>query len=250
MNLLQDFQFTQLLIIFGIFIWTGFVRTGLGFGGAALGLPLMLFIYDDPIFWLPIIGAHLLFFSGLTLGSKIKEVDWKYLKSTMHLIFVFTVIGVLGLIQLPTSWLILFIYGITLFYSILWVSGITLKSKNKTFDKFMLAIGGYVAGTSLTGAPLIVAVFAQNVSPHLLRNTLFVLWFSIVLLKMAAFIAVGIELNLFSALILIPAAAIGHVLGLKAHHYILKNNQVFQRVTGGVLILISLIGLYGVLGKF
>lgn len=59
---LIEFNTTELILIALIFIWTGFVRSGLGFGGAALGLPLMLFIYNQPIFWLPIIGTHLLFF--------------------------------------------------------------------------------------------------------------------------------------------------------------------------------------------
>ena len=59
-----------------VFIWAGFVRTGLGFGGAALGLPFMLFISDQPLLWLPVIGTHLLFFSGLTLSKRLHNVDW------------------------------------------------------------------------------------------------------------------------------------------------------------------------------
>ena len=68
-SLLLDFSQTQLILTGLLFIWAGFVRSGLGFGGAALGLPLMLFIYDQPIFWLPVIGLHLLFFSALTLDG-------------------------------------------------------------------------------------------------------------------------------------------------------------------------------------
>ncbi|MGZ4991140.1 MAG: hypothetical protein ACXV8S_10275 [Methylobacter sp.] len=45
-----------------MFVWTGLVRTGLGFGSAALGLPLMLFINNNSLLWLPIISVHLLFF--------------------------------------------------------------------------------------------------------------------------------------------------------------------------------------------
>jgi uncharacterized membrane protein YfcA len=48
---LQIFEFTttQLAFTLAIFIWSGFVRSGLGFGGAALALPLMLLIYDQPL---------------------------------------------------------------------------------------------------------------------------------------------------------------------------------------------------------
>ena len=41
-----DFSLLQLLLIGLLFVWTGFVRTGLGFGGAALGLPPLLFIHN------------------------------------------------------------------------------------------------------------------------------------------------------------------------------------------------------------
>ena len=78
--ILLDLSTYQLVAIALIFIWTGFVRTGLGFGGAALGLPLMLFVQNNPLLWLPIIGTHLLFFSGLTLLNRLHNVDWRYLQ--------------------------------------------------------------------------------------------------------------------------------------------------------------------------
>lgn len=71
METLLSFSAMQLLATALVFIWTGFVRSGLGFGGAALGLPLMLFVYDQPLYWLPMIGIHLLFFSALTLRTRI-----------------------------------------------------------------------------------------------------------------------------------------------------------------------------------
>lgn len=151
MDILLSFSPPQLLLISLVFIWTGFVRSGLGFGGAALGLPLMLFIYNQPLFWLPVIGAHLLCFSAITLRPRLKRVDWPYLKKSMAVIMSFTLIGVFGLISLPTQWLIVFIYSITLFYSVLWMLGASLHSNNIWLDRFLLATGGYVAGTSLTG---------------------------------------------------------------------------------------------------
>ncbi len=246
MDVFLNFSYTQLILVSLVFIWTGFVRSGLGFGGGALGLPLMLFIYDQPLFWLPVIGFHLLFFSSFTLRSRISEVDWSYLKKSSVIIIPFVLVGVLGLIQLPTQWLLIFIYSITLLYAVLWLSGKNIQSHNKWLDRSLLCIGGYVAGTSLTGAPLIVAVFMRHVKAELLRNTLFVLWFSIVIIKMSAFVVVGIELNFFVALLLIPVAAIGHVMGLKAHDKILQNDVLFKRLTGGVLIVISGFGLYSI----
>ena len=239
----MDFTVTELVLIGLIFIWTGFVRSGLGFGGAALGLPLMLFIYNQPIYWLPIIGSHLLFFTSLTLRSRLNNVDWSYLKKSSVYIIPPALVGVFGLINLPNTWLIIFIYSVTLFYAVIWFLNMNIRSNNKWLDKFLLAVGGYVAGTSLTGAPLMVAVFMRNVAAEQLRNTLFVLWFILVAIKMSTFKALGVDIHILTAIYLLPVAAIGHVIGLKTHELILKNDMKFKRVIGAALIAISLLGL-------
>ena len=240
---LIDFTTTELVLTALIFMWTGFVRSGLGFGGAALGLPLMLFIYNQPVYWLPIIGLHLLFFTSLTLRSRLNNVDWAYLKKSSIYIIPPALIGVFGLITLPNNWLVIFIYSVTLFYASTWFLNMNIKSTNKWLDRFLLATGGYVAGTSLTGAPLMVAVYMRNVAAEQLRNTLFVLWFILVTIKMTTFKALGVEIHLLTAVYLLPIAAIGHIIGIKTHDIILKNDQKFKRVIGGVLILISILGL-------
>jgi uncharacterized membrane protein YfcA len=244
--MLLEFSPTQIALITLIFLWTGFVRSGLGFGGAALGLPLMLFIDNQPLFWLPMIGAHLLFFSGLTLRTRLNNVDWHYLKRSALYIVPSALVGVFGLISLPNLWLVVFIYAITLFYAVIWVMNWAIHSKNEWVDKMLLVIGGYVAGTSLTGAPLMVAVFMRNVAMDQLRNTLFVLWFVLVTIKMTTFAALGVSLHLDSALMLLPVAAVGHAIGLKAHDQILRNDQLFKRVLGGVLMVICAMALWDV----
>ena len=161
--MILDFSTTQLLVTGLVFIWAGFVRSGLGFGGAALGLPLMLFIHDDPLLWLPIIGSHLLFFTSLTLRSRLGNVDWAYLRRAALYIVPPAIVGVFGLVTLPTRWLNLFIYSVTLFYGGMWALNIAIRSQRAWMDKVLLVAGGYVAGTSLTGAPLMVSVFMRNV---------------------------------------------------------------------------------------
>ena len=242
--MLLDLTSIEVLIVALLFLWAGFVRSGLGFGGAALGLPLMLFINPDPLTWLPIIGTHLLFFSSLTLRTRLDNVDWEYLRQSSLFVVPAALVGVVGLISLPTRWLLVFIYSISLFYACIWMLNRTIKSHSALVDKILLSFGGYVAGTSLTGAPLMVAVYMRNVSREQLRNTLFVLWFTLVSIKMSAFAALGINLHFLTALALIPVAAIGHVFGLKAHDVILQNDQAFKRWVGGGLMLVSLLGLW------
>lgn len=240
------FEFTPLQIIFTglIFIWSGFIRSGLGFGGAALGLPLMLFIHDQPLYWLPIIGIHLLFFSALTLRTRIHNVDWFYLKRASLFAIPGALVGVFGLISLPNQWLVIFIYSITLFYAMLWLLNIKPRSSKLWLDKLFLLLGGYVAGISLTGAPLMVAVFIRNVAAHQLRNTMFALWFILVSLKLTTLASLGFKLYAIEALLLIPVAAIGHLIGLRVHDAILQNDRLFKQVIGGVLVVICLLGFW------
>jgi uncharacterized membrane protein YfcA len=242
--MLLDFSLDQTLVIAVLFVWAGFVRTGLGFGGAALGLPLMLFVHNDPLLWLPIISTHLLFFSGLTLRTRLHNVDWQYLRQSSIYIIPPAIIGVFGLVNLPTLWLNVFIYSITLFYGLTWLFNRAIESRRNWVDKVLLILGGYIAGTSLTGAPLMVAVYMRNVSREQLRDTLFVLWFILVSIKMTTFIALSVNLHFLAALTLIPIAAVGHMLGLKAHDAIMRNDLLFKRWIGGGLVIVSALGLW------
>jgi len=239
-----DFSILDIVLTGLLFMWAGFVRSGLGFGGAALGLPFMLFINDQPVYWLPIIGFHLLFFSAMTLRTRMHNVDWNFLRTSLYYIIPPALIGVFGLLNLPNLWVVTFIYSITLFYAVMWLLNKSIHSDNVWVDKLLLVFGGYVAGTSLTGAPLMVAVYVRNVIQSQLRNTLFVLWFILVSIKMTTFAALGVELNFLTAAILLPVAAIGHIAGLKTHDRILQNDIVFKRVIGAMLIIVSGLALW------
>lgn len=241
---MPDFSLAQLVAVGVLFVWAGFVRTGLGFGGAALGLPFMLFLHNDPLLWLPIISVHLLFFSGLTLSQRLHNVDWGYLRRSALYIVPPAIVGVFGLVNLPTLWLNIFIYSVTLFYGLMWMLNRAITSQQPWVDKLLLVFGGYVAGTSLTGAPLMVAVYMRHVSKEQLRDTLFVLWFALVSIKMSTFIALSVDLHFLAAVALIPIAAIGHVLGLKAHDAIMRNDAGFKRWIGGGLVIVSVLGLW------
>lgn len=241
--MLLDFTIIQIIFTSLIFIWTGFVRSALGFGGAALGLPLLLFIDEHVVLWLPIIGAHLLFFTSLTLNKRLHFVDWKYLKTSSFYIIPAALIGVLGLLNLPTILLNVFIYSITLFYGTIWALNYVIQSQYKWMDNTLLALGGYIAGTSLTGAPLIMVAFVRNVAKERLRDTLFTLWFILVMMKMLTFVGLGVNLHIMTAILLLPIAAIGHILGLKVHDKISQSDLVLKRWIGISLIALSIIAL-------
>ena len=245
MGFLELFSTPQFIAIGLIFIWTGFVRTGIGFGGAALGLPLLLLVDDKPLVYLPIIGTHLLFFTFLTLSSRSHNINWSVVAKVMAIIILPKIAGLVGLFNFPTHWLVIAVFCITLFYGFTWLVNYHIKSQSKLIDFILLIIGGYVSGTSLIGAPLIVAVVAKYVSKEQLRETLFVIWIFLVALKMSAFVVYEVELQWQFSLALLPLVAIGHFIGLKAHDYLVKTDSTtFHRFLGAALIIVSVAGLF------
>ena len=239
----MTFASLELVLIAFIFTWIGFVRTGLGFGGAILGLPILMLIGGSPIDWLPIIGIHLLFFSGITLSNSLKEVDWVYLKKSLPWILPAKIIGVIGLISLSPNIMTVIVYLITSLYALTWINNRQFISKKNWVNNIFLFFGGYLSGTSLMGGVLLVAVYMSYVDIKRLRNTLFVLWFFLVSIKMAAFLAVGVFVDWQFSLMLIPVAALGHFIGLRLHDRMIQNDTKFKRWMGGVLILVCIVGL-------
>ena len=92
-----------------------------------------------------------------------------------------------------------------------------------------------------------VSSFIQDIDIKKLRNTLFVLWFLLVMIKMSAFVIVDVYINWQFSLMLIPVAALGHFVGLKVHDRVIENDYIFKRWMGGALVLICIVGLTKVL---
>lgn len=255
---MNDLSLLQLILIGIIFVWSGFVRSGLGFGGAVLSLPFLLMVDNQPLVYLPLISVHLLVFASLTVWQNQRQqkldvnatetggtVDWRYLKYAMLIMIVPKLIGVMGLIVLPNTLMSGIIFSIVALYSLTYIFNRPFKSNNRWLDALFLMLGGYISGTSLIGAPLIIAVFANHVAKHQLRDTLFVLWFILVSIKMVAFVAAGIDLQLIHHIWLLPCAGLGHYIGTKVHDRMVQSETpVFFRVIGSALLVISLIGLY------
>ena len=268
---MSDFVFYQYVLIALIFVWSGFVRSGLGFGGAVLSLPFLLLVDNHPLVYLPLIAVQLLIFSSLTvwqnqrlhrrrylqggdsgdtIAGREGTVDWAYLKKALAIMIVPKLIGVMGLLTLPAGLMTGIIFGIVLIYSLSYIFNLPFKSHHPALDVIFLMLGGYVSGTSLIGAPLIIAVFATHVAKHKLRDTLFVLWFILVMIKLAAFVYVGMDLQLIHQLWLLPCAAIGHLVGLRFHHRVSEGDpKMFYRVLGAALLIVSVIGLASLLYK-
>lgn len=252
--MMSDLTLTQLALVCLIFVWSGFVRTGLGFGGAMMSLPLLLLVDNRPLVYLPIVAVHLLVFSTLTVwqnnrkrdSSDVKPstVDWAYIKKSMKIMIVPKLIGVAGLLTIPAHIMSAIIFVIISIYSVTYILNKPFKSSHPVSDGIFLSLGAYISGTSLIGAPLIMTVYMVHVAREKLRDTLFVLWFILVSIKMMAFLIAGVDLQLQAHLWLLPATALGHYFGLKFHARLIKADPVaFYRVIGSALLLVSGFGL-------
>ncbi len=146
---------------------------------------------------------------------------------------------------MPANVLSMIIFIVVSVYAITYIANKPFRSNNKFVDAVFLMAGGYISGTSLIGAPLIIAVAAQHIARERLRDTLFALWFILVSIKLAAFIYAGVNLQLAHHLWLLPCAAIGHFIGLRFHEKMLKaETPIFFRVLGLTLLTISALGLW------
>ena len=76
-------------------------------------------------------------------------------------------------------------------------------------------------------------------------------FFSLAIEKKRTFplICTSVNLHFLTALTLLPIAAIGHMLGLKAHNAIMRNNLLFKRWVGGGLVVVSVLGLWQLYSK-
>ncbi|MBJ7536316.1 sulfite exporter TauE/SafE family protein [Marinomonas transparens] len=256
----------QYACIAAIFVWSGFVRSGLSFGGAVLALPFLLLVKNDPLLFLPIISIHLLVFSSWIAwqGSKATKqqaklaaeqgeapkeeegnIAWGYLKKALGIMIVPKLIGVFGLLTLPGDIVTGVIFVIVAVFAVSYILNKPFYTNNKFLDTTFLMLGGYVSGTSLIGAPLIVSVFATKVPRHQLRDTLFVLWFILVMIKMVSFLIAGVDLQLIHQLWLLPCALLGHVFGQKLHSRVQKaETPVFFQFVGWALLTVCGFGLY------
>ncbi|MGA1063164.1 MAG: TSUP family transporter [Burkholderiaceae bacterium] len=244
----------QLTLIGLIFVWSGFVRSGLGFGGSVLSLPFFLLVVDDPLLFLPPIAIHLLIFSSWitwrgyrqtkATGEGSSNIDWVYLWQALKVMAIPKLIGVIGLLTISPQIISSVIFAIISVYAVGYILNRRFESKNPWVERGLLALGGYVSGTSLTGAPLIISVFANHVAKHQLRDTLFVLWFILVLIKMASFLVVGVDLQLVHQLWMFPCGLVGHLLGETLHaRVVAAETPTFFRLLGVALLITALVGL-------
>lgn len=253
---MDNLETWQLVSIGVLFIWSGFVRSGLGFGGAVLTLPFLLMIYNAPLVFLPIIAIHLLFFSFITVLQSHRKarsagvtgprdtVNWTFLRYAFLLMIIPKLVGVAGVITLPATIVSSFIFVVVLVYAVSYILDRPFKSNSKWLDAIFMTVGGYVSGTSLIAAPLVVPVAASRVEHYQLRDTLFVLWFVLVAVKLTAFVWTGVDLQWRHQLWLLPCATVGHLMGLRFHEYTLRaDTKVFFRVLGFGLLAVSLVGL-------
>ena len=82
-----------------------------------------------------------------------------------------------------------------------------------------------------------MAVAVRKMTLSAYRDTLFVLWFILVVIKMLAFAVAGVDLQWQWSLALLLPTACGHWVGLKFHQQMLKRDPKVVRQWLGVCLL-------------
>ncbi|MFH0776575.1 MAG: TSUP family transporter [Patescibacteria group bacterium] len=238
----MNFEPATLAFLFGCFVWSGFTRTGFGFGANALMLPIALLVVPQPLVIIPVVAAQAIIFCGFEAGRNFWRIDWK----TLGQIFLITILpffaGLYGLIKFPDRVLVIGIYLVTLLYATSYIFNLKIKKGSKIVDIFSLILGGYVTGFSLSGGPPIVAVALKKIPKNLFRNSMLAFWTLVGSIKLSALALAGVDLQTGLFVFTLPAVLIGHLIGLRFHDRIL-HSQKFYHWLGSVLLVVAIIGI-------
>ena len=239
-----DFSLYTIAVLCIAFIWSGFVRAGLGFGGAGLMYPVALLAVDSVLFLVPIICVQLIFFASITLFKDFGKINWPVMKRAFLIILPPFMVGVFGLIQLPELWVLLTLYIIIIAYSCNYLLYSEKLTPKPWLDYPLLLVGGYVSGLSLSGAPLIAAIVIRQLDKKEIKASLFILWVVLCCIKLATLGYFEVDLQLEHQLWLLPCALVGHVLGNRFHDKILRLKPVIlYRLIGSAMLILCLASL-------
>ncbi len=241
----MEFTPLTIAILMLAFWWSGFVRAGLGFGGAGLMYPVAFLVVDSVIFIVPIVGVHLIVFTSYTLlKGDYKKIDWVTTRRLLLIILPAKIAGVFGLLQLPDLWLLMSVYIIIIFYSLGYIFDFKSNKPKKWLNIPSLLFGGYVSGLTLSGAPIIAAVAMQYLKKEQARASLYVIWIVAVTIKLSTLMYYNIDMQWQHQLWLFPVALVGTIMGNRMHDRLQQlNSRVFYRWMGIALLTLSLIGL-------
>ena len=243
----------ELNIIIGLilcFLWSGFIRSGLGFGGLVLTLPFALMVVDSPLDIMPLAIVHVFVVGVLTVIFRFRNVDWMELLRMIRVMAIPVLLGLFGLITIPENWLLLLVFGVVLGYSVNYIRPFIQLRSGDLSNTLVLMLGGYLSGVALIGSPLIVAVAGHRIERHRLRDSLLALWVILSPPKLAVLFYSGVDLHLDWQWWLLPVNLIGHLLGMKFHDHLLQlQSESFYRWLGFVLMVVVLVGIFRVLTR-
>ena len=111
-------------------------------------------------------------------------VNWPFVRYTLLIMIVPKLAGVIGLLMLPTDLMNIIIFTLITGYALTYIFDKPLQSNSRTVDVILLAAAAYISGTSLIGGPLVIAVALRHIKPHEFRNTLFMVWWILVSIKL------------------------------------------------------------------
>ena len=241
---MTDLSVVQMGMLLVVFIWSGFVRAGLGFGGTALALPFALVVVESAQVVVPLLLVQLFVFSVVNTWRRFDNIDWRYVGYLTAVLVLPVLAGVFTLINLPNHLFLMLVYVGVLGVAIQYIVQVELKSTSKAVDLLLLMVGGYVLGSTTAGGPPIVAVSMRYVARDQVRDTLLGLWSLASAMNLVVLFQAEVDLQWRSQLWLLPATVVGHLIGERFHRQLLTmHTAVFYRVLGAALFIVTVMGL-------
>ena len=124
------------------FLWSGFIRSGLGFGGLVLTLPFALMVVDSPLDIMPLAVVHAFVVGISTVFLRFRNVDWMQLLKMIKVMAIPVLFGLFGLITIPETWLLLLVFGVVLMYSVNYIRPFIQLKVGGWSNTLVLMLGG------------------------------------------------------------------------------------------------------------
>ena len=229
----------MILLVLVIGIFSGFfIQTIIGFGGALISLPFLLFVMPlpDAVAYITIFYAIA---SPIHIYKEWEQIDKKLIKKLLIASIIGVIVGGLVLMYSKPS-ILKKALGV---FIILFVINKSVSKNSYTFPpkvEYLFGfLGGFFAGVFSTGGPLyVIAVKNAVVDIKIFRATMFAVLGLVTFLRIPVLIAGGVlQINqLYYSLAVLPFFLLSLVLGKKVY---LKLNEAFLTKVVLVILLIS-----------
>ena len=245
-----DFSLSEFLVILFIVFIASIIRGFNGFGFSATCISGFSFILPA-IQIVPIILILEVFISIFMIPYIWNKIDWNFVFKLLIGIAIGSPIGLFLLKYLSPETTHLYVCLIIIFFSILLMKGYENKKINNNQSKiFTGIISGTLNGlTTLGGMPVALFLLVTSIQPAVIRGSLAALFFltDVYAFILSYFGGIVDMTTIYRTLPLILVLPVGVFIGNK--FFVKSKEKFYRKVVFSFLIIISIFGIFRILGN-